>query len=309
MPPETAIPLADPEKPPGSLSSIFRRGPSDPSHGTSSLLASQPPIDGGSLDDEQVVTCANVLLYAALSPPAAQGLWVTDLQDLHTKMQGVIEASALEDLRSWLRQQNVLVYVVACVNRYGRIQTQGGGHWICYAIDTPSPPRRCTVTVYDPHGEEHVNLDDLSEGTVAMAGTQAAHFISSLKYESSSVPRVDLVAMRVNTRDLQNDYSADCGFHCALFILKDAVGRSKRRDVALRRELARLRTCATSARELRGWLVKHASGFNQPCRSFGTPPDRKRATAALRDLCTSVHRELRGSETCVDRLTDTCTVL
>jgi len=263
----------------------------------------------GMLTDEQVVTCASVLLYATFGESSSSlNAWVTDL--LHLRV--LMASGCPEDLQSWLRRRNVTVYVVACTGHCGFVD-EGGGHWICFAISSNSP-QDCNVMVYDSNGPDSLHY---SWGFIRAEVVEASKWISNVKFETEPTPRVRLAP--IAREDFQRG-GADCGFHVALFIAGEAAAAAaiasqeessagdrsdQDREEALPskvcRQLAQLHNCPVSARVLREWLRLHGKGVGGSSswgedavdaededgfQGFGsTGRTKTAASGALDDLC------------------------
>lgn len=287
----------------GMESGLGGSRPGDICLGASFLSAIAPSPYGSMLDDEQVVVCANILLYAGLSCSAVSGVWVTDLQDIRVKMLDAAEGSTqAREIHEWLhRSSSAVVYVVTCVDERGRVQSTGGGHWTCMVIETL--PSRSQVQIYEPYGEEFVNVVDRSQGSMAQTAVEVAEWLWKVKYAAEPKSATLVSAVKVHARDLQQPGSVDCGLHVALFVMKDAANRNPS-SVELPGHLRNLRTCATSARELRAWLLEYAEGFDR--KTCGGPLEKERARKALETLCTSVDNVRRTNDKCAYYCTDRC---
>lgn len=227
------------------------------------------------LTDEQVVTCASVLLYAMLSESAALDVWVTDLVTLRLLVESA-ESDCPADLQRWLRGRDVTVYVVACLGPYGFVH-EGDGHFICLAFDTPSA-EHCKVRIYDSKG-----FDSISWRWSSMRAeiTDACRWVCRTKYDADPPPRAEIVPVALEDMQLDN---ASCGYHVALFVAQDVAERSLSKTKAQER-LAQLRNCPSNAGALREWMEQHSKWFGQQARSLGSPePDRMASAAALEEL-------------------------
>lgn len=237
-------------------------------------LGQQPAVrpDEGMLNDEQVLTCASVLLYAMLSEAIASNVWVTDLANL----QSLRESGCPDDLKKWLQESNVTVYVIACLGPYGFVN-EGDGHWICLSIVSPSP-ETCTVIVYDSRGYDSIYWRwDSLKAEVA----ETTQWISKAKFESApTTTRARLEPVHLD--DVQSD-NINCGFHVALFIASD-VARRESDGVEYLKRFAWLRNCPSNAEVLRRWMEQYAFWFDEPNHNWGAPPDKAAATLALEQL-------------------------
>lgn len=236
-----------------------------------------PPSDGFWLDDDQVVTCASVLLFGVLTEEAAAAVWVTHhtylATDLQLLGQGEEVSEELQELRLWLRQTPHLVaYVVTQV---------WGAHWVCLAVDAASADRPVEVAVYD-------SKQEVCTADVRDSAHTAARAVFEMKYPDREFPGAAPYVMHVPLEDRQDPRHADCGFHVALFIAEDATRRRQSEaDRRGRREaqLAPLHNCARSARLLRRWMQTHADLFFRPhSSSAGSALDRERCRAAFKEL-------------------------
>lgn len=299
--------LASTAAPSGSLEGgLGGSRPGDICLGASFLSVVAPAPQGNMLDDEQVVVCANILLYAALTCPAVMGLWVTDLQTIRVRMmdaaESTEESSQARELRDWMLRGNTTIYVVTCVDEHFRVQTFGGGHWTCLVFEVL--PTRCNVQIYDPLGEEFVSIQDRSRGSLGYTAEAVAEWLCWIKYNRVPRAATQVSTVRVRSRDLQQPGSLDCGLHVALFVMKDAASRNPT-SVELPAQMRNLRTCAISAQQLRSWLVDYAEGFDS--KACGGPLEKERATKALEALCRSVDNVRCSNDKCAYYCTDRCT--
>lgn len=241
-----------------------------------------PPSDSFWLDDDQVVTCASVLLYGALSEEASACVWVTHftylVTDLQLLGQGDESSEELQELRLWLRQTPRLVaYVVTQV---------WGAHWVCLAVDAPTPDRFVEVAVYD--SKQEVRVDDVTDNVCT-----AARVVFEMKYPEHVFPGAVPRLIHVPLEDRQDPQHADCGFHVALFIAEDATRRRKLEvhcRVQKEAQLEPLHNCAWSAWTLRRWMQTHADFFCRPhSSSFAGALDREKCRAAFQELQQSAH--------------------
>jgi len=237
------------------------------------------------------VDCANVLLQGLLSEPAVSSVWVTDMQDLRLKIDGILNIG--EGFRHWFQKSDVKVYVITCVwSSNGAVMFKGGAHWICLAIDTPPPPRNCTVRVFESLGAGRLNLDysdqhGNAEMSVRASAVEAAQWISRLKYpDMDKEPEILVDCVQIPDKQAQKGGN-DCGWRCALFIARDAIDSDSGKGWSeWPSELSKLHRCHATAGTIRTWLAEHSFHIDQdPESAIAQSHNSATAKSALEDLC------------------------